>query len=46
MKALVEGKSLRDSIGAEAEASMKCFLPEETFARWEAYFNRIYGGDA
>lgn len=46
VKALVEGKSLRDSIGAEAEGSMKCFLPEETFARWEAYFNRIYGGDA
>ena len=22
------------------------FLPEEAFARWEAYFNRIYGGDA
>ena len=46
MNSIVENHSLRESVGAEAANGMGRFLPEEAFARWEAYFNRIYGGDA
>lgn len=46
MNSIVENHSLRESVGAEAANGMGRFLPEETFARWEAYFNRICGGDA